>query len=115
MDTGEKTVRIYLTSSGGSPFEEWFDALFDSRAQERILARIARVRSGNLGDWKGVGAGVHEMRIDSGPGYRLYFGLEKDRIVILLGGGDKRTQDKDIKKAKAYWYDYQKRKNARNF
>ena len=115
MDTTGKVVRIYLSAVGESPFEQWFISLSDNRTRQRILARIARVRAGNLGDWKSLGVGAYEMRIDCGPGYRLYFGLEGSKIVILLAGGDKRTQDRDIKHAKEYWYDYQKRKEARNF
>ena len=73
------------------------------------------MRVGNLGDWKSVGAGVYEMRIDCGPGYRLYFGLDGLKLVILLAGGNKRSQESDIKHAKSYWHDYQERKQAENF
>ena len=114
MDTIQRVVRIYLTEAGDSPFEEWFDDLSDIRSKQRILARLARVRAGNFGDWKSVGEGVHEMRIDCGPGYRLYFGLEGHQVVILLVGGDKGTQDKDIQRAKRYWYDYKQRKESKD-
>ena len=77
MDAVERIVRLYLTESGESPFQEWFDDLGDIRAQDHILARIARLRLGNPGDWKTVGGGVYEMRIGYGPGYRLYFGQER--------------------------------------
>jgi putative addiction module killer protein len=115
MDGGEKVIRIYLTKAGRSPFEEWFDDLTDERAQARILARIARLRSGNPGDWKPLGDGVLEMRIDYGPGYRLYFGPEGNRLIILLVGGDKKTQAKDIKRAKEFWHDYKQSKEAKDF
>ena len=72
----------------------------------RVLARLARVRQGNLGDCKAVGEGVSELRVDFGPGYRVYFG-QKGRIwVVLLCGGDKRTQECDIRLAKQYWQEY---------
>jgi putative addiction module killer protein len=115
MDLAEKTVRLYLTESGVSPFEEWFDDLCDTRAQQRILARIARLRLGSLGDCKVIGDGVFELRIDYGPGYRLYFGQEGNRIVILLIGGTKSTQQRDINQAKKYWYDYEESKEAKDF
>ncbi len=115
MDAVEKSVLLYLTQAGESPFEEWFDHVSDLKAKQRILARIARLRSGNLGDWKPVGTGVHELRIDYGPGYRIYFGQEGRRLVILLAGGAKGTQQGDIKRAKEYWYDYEESKKAKDF
>jgi putative addiction module killer protein len=115
MDALERTVRLFLTVSGASPFEEWFDDLADVRAQQRILARIARLRLGNPGDWKALGGGVCELRIDYGPGYRLYFGELGKQIVILLAGGTKATQARDIKRAKDYWHDYAKTREAKDF
>ncbi len=115
MDTVEKTVRLYMTDSGYTPFEEWFDELCDARAQEHILARIARLRLGNPGDWKALGGSLFELRIDYGPGYRLYFGQEGPVIVILLVGGTKATQQRDIKRANEYWHDYQESNQAKDF
>ncbi|MBI1207227.1 MAG: type II toxin-antitoxin system RelE/ParE family toxin [Azospirillum sp.] len=80
-------------------FAGWLDGLADSRAQERILVRIRRLSLGNPGDAKSVGAGVGELRIDYGPGYRVYFTRRGRSLVILLAGGDKRTQDRDIRAA----------------
>jgi len=80
-------------------FENWFATLRDRAARARITARIRRLSLGNPGDVKPVGAGVSEMRIDYGPGYRVYFVGRGETIVILLCGGDKRTQDRDIKRA----------------
>jgi putative addiction module killer protein len=80
-------------------FSDWFAALRDRQARARITARIRRLSLGNPGDVKPVGGGVSEMRIDYGPGYRVYFVGRGDMIVILLCGGDKRTQDRDIKRA----------------
>jgi putative addiction module killer protein len=115
MDAVEKKLRLYLTESGESPFEKWFDRLRDLRAQQRILARLTRIRLGNPGDWKMVGDGVFELRIDHGPGYRLYFGQEGTNIVILLIGGVKGSQQRDIKRAKEYWYDYKESKETKDF
>ncbi len=80
-------------------FNTWLKNLHDINGKGRILARIKRAELGNLGDFKALGSGLHEMRIDFGPGYRLYFMKEKDKIIILISGGSKSTQEKDIKKA----------------
>ncbi len=82
-------------------FARWFTSLRDSRARMRIQARIRRLSIGNPGDVRPVGEGVSEMRIDYGPGYRVYFAQRGDALVILLAGGDKRTQDRDIATARA--------------
>ena len=78
---------------------QWFKSLNDREARGRIDARIRRMSLGNLGDVKPVGEGVSELRIDYGPGYRVYFAQRGQTIVVLLAGGDKKTQDRDIKKA----------------
>ena len=80
-------------------FAKWIDGLNDIRARARILVRIERLASGNPGDVKAVGEGVSELRIDYGPGYRVYYIQRGQKIIILLAGGDKRTQSKDIKTA----------------
>ena len=80
-------------------FVQWLDALVDIRARARVLARIKRLAEGNAGDVKPVGEGVSEMRIDYGPGYRVYFTKQGREIIVLLAGGDKRTQSADIKTA----------------
>jgi putative addiction module killer protein len=82
-------------------FERWLAGLRDQRAREKIATRIVRIQSGLLGDWKAVSTGVSEIRIDYGPGYRLYFTLRNKRIVILLCGSDKKDQDRAIRLAKA--------------
>lgn len=89
------------------PFEAWLDNLHDKKAVARILARLARVRQGNLGDCKSVGGGVAELRVDYGPGYRVYFGQAGRTLVVLLCGGDKRTQERDIRLAQQYWREHQ--------
>jgi len=78
-------------------FAKWIDSLRDVRARARILVRIERLASGNPGDAKAVGEGVSELRIDYGPGYRVYYKKQGHQLIILLAGGDKRTQAKDIK------------------
>jgi len=80
-------------------FAKWFSRLRDRTVRARIQARIDRARFGNLGDVKSVGGGVSEMRIDVGPGYRLYFARRGDRLIVLLCGGDKSSQQKDIREA----------------
>ena len=80
-------------------FDAWFNGLKDSMARKRIMARIHRMEDGNFGDWAPVGEGVSELRIHCGPGYRVYFIQNGIEIVILLAGGDKSTQDKDIQAA----------------
>jgi len=101
-----KEVVAFRARNGRVPFEEWLDDLRDKRAIARVLARLARVRLGNLGDCKLVGDGVAELRIDHGPGYRIYFGQKGNTVVVLLCGGDKRTQERDIRLAKQFWQDY---------
>ena len=87
----------------------WVNSLKDAEAQAQILVRLDRVRLGLLGDWKPVGDGVFELRVDRGPGYRVYFGRDGRTVVILLTGGEKRSQNSDIKKAKEHWRDYETR------
>jgi len=102
-----KAVVVFRTSDGHLPFDEWLRDLNDQNAVARILARLGRVRLGNLGACRSVGEGVSELRVDYGPGYRVYFGQQGRTLVVLLCGGAKRTQDKDIRRAKAYWTEYQ--------
>lgn len=82
-------------------FAKWLSGLRDMRAKARIIARVRQAEHGNLGDTKSVGGGVSEMRIDVGPGYRLYYTRRGEILIILLIGGDKSTQEKDIKRAQA--------------
>ena len=101
-----KEVVVFRTPDGTVPFDEWLNNLRDKMAVARVLARLARVRLGNLGDCKAVGEGVSELRVDYGPGYRVYFGQKGRTLVVLLCGGDKRTQDRDIRLAKKYWSEF---------
>ena len=106
MFVQERFIKEYLTSDGKCPFSEWLEKLRDRQARAIIRKRINRVRQGSLGDSKSVGGGVFEFRIDFGAGYRVYFGQDGNTIVVLLCGGDKGSQDADIKRAKQYWKDY---------
>jgi putative addiction module killer protein len=102
-------VRQYQTAEGRRPLTEWLDGLRDGAARSRIVARLDRLTAGLRGDWKSVGGGVYELRIDHGPGYPVYYGQEGNTLILLLCGGDKRTQAKDIEQAHAYWKDYKTR------
>jgi len=98
----------YTTDTGKEPFNQWLSDL-DSKAKNIILTRIARIKIGNLGDCKSIkgATGIWELRIDHGPGYRIYFGKKGLYLIVLLIGGDKGSQNRDIAKAKRYWALYQ--------
>lgn len=106
METKPRELLIYETQDGRCPFEEWLNGLKDITGRTIIRKRLNRVRLGNMGDIKSLGGGIFELRIDYGPGYRIYFGEEDSTIVVLLIGGNKRSQSRDIRKAKLYWSDY---------
>jgi putative addiction module killer protein len=110
VQTQEWEIREYLRLDGSCPFRNWLRSLNDINARAKIRVRINRVRLGNFGDCKSVGSGVSEFRIDYGPGYRIYFGRAGEKLVMLLWGGSKKNQEKDIKLAKEYWHDYKIRK-----
>ena len=95
-------LREYLSESGQNPFRSWLESLRDRQARAKIRVRLNRIRLGNFGDSKSVGNGVSELRIPHGPGYRVYFGRKDDTIVILLYGGDKKSQSRDIALAQEY-------------
>jgi len=88
---------------------QWLEELPDLAAQARILARIGRLVGGGFGDCKPVGRGVWELRIDHGPGYRVFYARAGNRLVLLLAGGDKRTQKADIRRAQEHWQEWQDR------
>ena len=109
MPTYPYEIDYYVTEQGGKPFKDWLEGLRDVQGRARIRVRLDRVRLGNLGDHRSVGAGVQELRIDYGPGYRVYFGTEGQRVVLLLPGGDKSSQPRDIARAREFWQDHQRR------
>ncbi|MBU6270114.1 MAG: type II toxin-antitoxin system RelE/ParE family toxin [Betaproteobacteria bacterium] len=102
-------LRIYLTADGRAPFEEWLSALRDVTARARIRARLARVQAGNMGDCKPLRDGVQELRIDHGPGYRVYLSRQGAVLVLLLCGSDKAEQDRAIRQAVDYLNDWKNR------
>ena len=105
-------VREYLTPDGESPFGVWFDDL-DAQAAAKVTIAVTRIGQGNLSNVKGVGSGVFEFRVNFGPGYRLYFGKDGETVVILVAGGTKRRQQRDIEDAQARWQDYKDRKKGK--
>ncbi len=104
----QREIEYLLLENGSCLFEDWLDTLKDKTLRIVIDARLARVRAGNLGDCKSLGDGVFELRITRGPGIRIYFGFEGNNLVIIISGGDKSSQSKDIKRAKELWAKYQK-------
>jgi len=99
----------YLNATGRDLYQDWLDRLKDRTAKARITLRINRMAAGAFGDCKPVGNGVWELRIDHGPGYRVYYAKAGRQLVLLLSGGDKRQQQADIEHAIECWLDYQRR------
>jgi putative addiction module killer protein len=102
-------IREYVNRQGRSPFAYWFDGL-NSAAAAKVATALIRLAGGNLSNVNGVGSGILECRTDFGPGYRVYFGRDGDRLVILLAGGTKKRQRQDISAALANWQDYKLRR-----
>lgn len=109
MEARPKELHVFVTEEGQEPFNEWLTSLRDIKTRAKIRVRLDRASLGNFGDCHGVGEGVQELRIDYGPGYRIYFGQKGKSIVLLLCGGDKSTQTKDIETAKRFWNEYRRR------
>jgi putative addiction module killer protein len=101
-------IREYLAADGVSPFRKWLSTL-DTKIKARVQARLMRFEQGNFGDHKAVGNGVWEARLMFGSGYRVYYALDGQEVVLLLLGGDKQNQSKDIRKAQHHWQDYRAR------
>lgn len=99
-------IKEYLTKTGVNPYRKWFDSFRDIKTKASIETRLTRVELGHFGDHKPVGEGVYEMRFMFGSGYRVYFGMDGDSVVLLLSGGDKNSQTSDIRTAQKYWSDY---------
>ena len=111
MESKPRTIRIYKAENQGEPFSEWIQSLRDEKAIAVIQKRLVRVALGNLGTYRFVGDGVFEFKIDYGPGYRVYFVQIGDVVLLILCGGDKSSQTKDIEQAKQYWIDFKHREN----
>ena len=105
----KRILQAYVTVDGGSPFKEWLESL-QKAMRMRVQSRLERVALGNFGDFKPLQDGIYELRIHTHGGYRIYYDFDEDKIVILLYGGIKRSQRKDVDRAKEYWQDYLARK-----
>ena len=104
-----RLLEEYITPEGQSPFGDCLNGLSDRKARARVRVRLDRLSLGNFGDCRSLSAGLHELRIDYGPGYRVYLGEIGNRVVLLLTGGTKRTQQRDIGQARAFWADFRRR------
>jgi putative addiction module killer protein len=113
MNIAPKHIELFVTKTGKIPFTDWLESLRDPSARALIKIRLDRVRLGNLGDHKSVGKGAFELRVNVGPGYRIYYGQVGNRIVVLLCGGDKSSQAKDVKKAQGFWATYRNQSHAK--
>lgn len=103
MEVVPQKVLIYTTPDGSRPFVDWLESCQDKNARNVIRLRIAQLRKGNFGYCESLKGGLFEMKIDSGPGYRIYFAKVDNERVLLLLGGTKRRQNKDIEKSRHYW------------
>ena len=108
MDIATTEIHYYQTTSKRRPFQEWLDGL-DTGLRQIAAVRLARIRRGLSGDAEPVGEGVFELKIDIGPGYRIYYGRDGKVVVVLLHAGEKKRQSADIRRAQAYWKDYLRR------
>lgn len=107
----EYEIEEYVAADGSSPYAEWFDRLKDEAARVKLLVRIDRAAHGNFEDWKSLtnSKGVYELRVNSGPGYRVYYSIVGRKIILLLAGSTKKDQDRTIARAREYLADYQSR------
>ena len=111
MEVIPRHVRNYVTPEGREPYEEWVNSYRNRKTRAIIRERVNRLHLGNFGDYKRLTADLYELRIHYGPGYRVYFGMVDRIIVILLCGGSKKTQRRDIERAKEYWEELRRRTN----
>jgi len=102
----QRQVIIFSSADGSEPLTAWIDSLLDKRMKAIVQVRIARMREGNAGDWKSLGGGLFELRIPFGPGLRVYFGRIGKQDVLLLCGGTKKTQKRDVQRARLYWLEF---------
>lgn len=112
MKIKERLVEYFSTPHGKIPVKEWIHSIKDQLTQAILYKRIRQAAAGNFGDHKSVGSGVFELRINYGPGYRIYYGIHNDEMILLLVGGSKRTQRADIEKAKVYWTIFKENSNG---
>ena len=112
MHVTQYTITYYTDETGRKPFREWYLSLCDKTAMQKIAVRLGRLELGNFGVCKGVGSGVMELKIDYGPGYRVYYAVDGETIILLLIGGDKKSQHRDIETAQAYRKAHKERKQC---
>ncbi len=105
-DVQPREIHVYQTQNGREPFSEWLRSIRDQETQRRLRTRLAYLKTGNFGDFKSVGDGVFELRLHFRAGYRIYYSEVSNTIVLLLCGGDKSSQARDIEQAKRYWLQY---------
>lgn len=110
MEAKVRIIEYYTTSAGKQPVRNWLTNIKDNLTQAILYKRIRQAGLGNFGKTRNIGDGVNELKIDYGPGYRVYFGVYQDELILLLVGGSKRTQQSDIEKARDYWIQWQKEK-----
>lgn len=108
----ERLVEYFRTPGGKLPAQEWLHSIKDKMTQAILYKRIRQAGLGNFGDHKSVGDGVQELRINYGPGFRIYYGIHEDEVILLLIGGSKKTQTADIEKAKTYWIIFKENQNG---
>ena len=108
-DVRPRIIDFYQIPNGPEPFTRWLLSIRDTSIRRRIQARLIAIETGNFGDRKSVGDGVWELRLDFGPGYRIYYGEVDNTVVLLLCGGDKSSQRRDVERAKNYWKEYKER------
>jgi len=106
LNTQPRTLQFYRTPNDRVPFTEWFESIRDTRTRTRIRRRLVRLEEGNFGDYRSVGEGVFELRLHFGAGYRIYFTIERNEVILVFCGGDKSSQQRDIEHAKTYWLEY---------
>lgn len=105
----EIEIELYVTASGRCPFDDWFEEIREKNTRAKILTRLDRLKVGNFGDCKSIGDGIAELRIHYGPGIRIYYSKIGNKIILLLTGGEKDSQSKDINKAKEHLKEYRSR------
>jgi putative addiction module killer protein len=106
VEAQPRELRVYESPSGTHPYEDWLNGLRDTKSRGRIRVNVARLADGNFSNCEPVGDNVHELKMDFGPGYRVYFGEDGQNLIILLIGGDKKSQSRDIRIAKEFWQEY---------
>lgn len=112
MHSTPYAITYYADEAGHKPFRDWYLSLRDRTAMQKIAVRLGRLELGNFGVSKGVGSGVMELKIDYGPGYRVYYAVDGDTVVLLLVGGDKKSQQRDIVAAQEYWKSHKEKKQC---